>query len=449
MQSQKPNNITTAKSKLTKRGTIIMLLALMLTLPQMASAQLSGAPSFSPYTIYGLGDMAVGGSAFNRAMGGVGVAYRNFSNFNYLNPASLSAMSQHSAVFNFGGEGQNIYARSAKGSTSYNSFNIHDIGLAVPLARGIGIGFSMNPVSTIGYSTQIVDTTKSIANNVGNTIYSYTGDGGITQINASFGMHVVRGLSLGVTMHYWFGLLDRQFSAQVSPYFSNDSYRTVFTSQATRLSKVLYSVGAQYMIPVGKQKENFITIGATFQPRFTANTRYNNETITTDGKFVDTVNMSRTDSRIAIPSKIAAGVYYHSERFGVGMDYVRQDWSGAFDIPSDQNIGLRAQQEFKVGAQFTPDPHSMRNALKRWTYKVGARYGTSYLTKDGQLMHDIAITLGVDVPLIRSNPSKLGVGFELGSRGKTSYGQIRENYFKVFVALNFFASDWFVRYKYN
>lgn len=450
MHSPKPIKIESKSIYInTSRAIVMSLLLLFLLQPDRANAQLSGAPTFSPYTMYGLGDMAIGGSSFNRSMGGVGVAFREFSNFNYLNPASLSAMRPRTALFNFGGEGQNIYSRSANTSTSYNSFNIHDLGLAVPLAKGIALGFSMNPISSVGYATQIVDTTKSITDNIGRTVYDYSGDGGITQISASLGVRVFRGLSLGASLHYWFGTLDRRYTAQVSPYFTNDSYRTIMSFNTMRLSKVLYSFGIQYAIPMGKDKENFLSIGATFQPRFRANTINNTEVASTNGSSVDTISMGRTDRMMTIPMKIAAGVFFHSERFGVGFDYTRQDWDGTLSIPTDQRVTLGAQQDFKVGAQFTPSRYDVRSAMKRWTYKVGARYSTGYLLKDGYTMHDMAVTLGADIPLRKFNPSKVGVGVELGTRGTVTQGQIRENYFKVFVALSFFADDWFVRYKYN
>ncbi|MDE5944638.1 MAG: hypothetical protein K2G93_03520, partial [Rikenella sp.] len=89
-----------------------------------ARGQMSSLNAFSPYTMYGIGDMAVGGSAFNRAMGGVGIAGRDPHAFNYRNPASMSVLPRQSAIFNFAGEGKNIYAKDGNTSTSYNTFNI-------------------------------------------------------------------------------------------------------------------------------------------------------------------------------------------------------------------------------------------------------------------------------------------------------------------------------------
>ena len=41
--------------------------------------------SYSPYSMYGVGDMSKFGTAFNRSMGGVGIATRDRRNINILN----------------------------------------------------------------------------------------------------------------------------------------------------------------------------------------------------------------------------------------------------------------------------------------------------------------------------------------------------------------------------
>ena len=56
------------------------------------SAQTEGAHnSYSPYSIFGIGDLYTPGSAYNKSMGGVGIAMRNNQYINYLNPAAITA----------------------------------------------------------------------------------------------------------------------------------------------------------------------------------------------------------------------------------------------------------------------------------------------------------------------------------------------------------------------
>ena len=110
-------------------------------LPDALRAQESSINAFSPYSMYGIGEINTPGSLPARSMGGAGVARRSLSSINLLNPAAYSVALSKSVLFNFGLEGQNFYnsQRRPDGSmarTSYNTFNFHDIALQIPIAKG-------------------------------------------------------------------------------------------------------------------------------------------------------------------------------------------------------------------------------------------------------------------------------------------------------------------------
>ena len=67
------------------------LLAVLVSAGSAAHAQSGEYLSFTPYSIFGVGDLAQQGSAYNRSMGGVGVASRNVRYLNSLNPAAVTA----------------------------------------------------------------------------------------------------------------------------------------------------------------------------------------------------------------------------------------------------------------------------------------------------------------------------------------------------------------------
>ena len=61
-----------------------------------AKADDNGAYSgYAPYSIYGVGDLFNGGSAYNQTMGGVGIASRNNRFINSLNPAAVRGIHWH------------------------------------------------------------------------------------------------------------------------------------------------------------------------------------------------------------------------------------------------------------------------------------------------------------------------------------------------------------------
>ena len=151
-------------------------LAVWLALPVAAQAQSSSLNAFSPYTFYGLGDFSTQGPAYMRSMGGVGVGYRNSMKINYINPASYSLLGRKTFLFNVGIEGNNTYSKTAEAKTSHNSFNVRDIALAMPLGRGVGLGVSVTPLSSVGYRVQMEDTDPLLLANDKYVVYNYLGE---------------------------------------------------------------------------------------------------------------------------------------------------------------------------------------------------------------------------------------------------------------------------------
>ena len=80
-------------------------LIILLLLPFMASAQTSSINAYSPYSMYGIGELLTPGSAQMRSMGGVGIAVRNYGEINVLNPAAASIAPQKSFLFDVGFDG--------------------------------------------------------------------------------------------------------------------------------------------------------------------------------------------------------------------------------------------------------------------------------------------------------------------------------------------------------
>ena len=70
----------------------ILAVSLAMTLAGLSLHAQDGAyTGFTPYSIFGIGDIFTQGSAYNKGMGGVGIATRNKRYINYLNPASITA----------------------------------------------------------------------------------------------------------------------------------------------------------------------------------------------------------------------------------------------------------------------------------------------------------------------------------------------------------------------
>ena len=150
------------------------LVAVVAVLPTSSWAQTSSLNAYSPYSMYGPGEIHTPGSVQMRSMGGVGIGMRSASQINVLNPAAASVAPSKSFLFDVNVDGAH-YRNSqlkfdAQGNklltsrTAHNTANIHNIGLAFPLAKNVGLMFNVSPYSSVGY--RVVNTDEH-TNSVG------------------------------------------------------------------------------------------------------------------------------------------------------------------------------------------------------------------------------------------------------------------------------------------
>ena len=69
-------------------GLIVALVAVLL--PLVAEAQTSSINAYSPYSMYGPGELLTPGNVQMRSMGGIGIGVRNLNQVNTQNPAAAS-----------------------------------------------------------------------------------------------------------------------------------------------------------------------------------------------------------------------------------------------------------------------------------------------------------------------------------------------------------------------
>jgi hypothetical protein len=439
--------------------------ALLLILPASAFAQGSSLSAFSPYTFYGLGDFSVQGPAFLRSMGGIGVAYANGRRMNYLNPASYSAVNPRSVLFNVGGEMYNIYAKTADSKTSYNTFNVRDVSMQIPLAKRLGFGFSMTPLSDVGYRVKMTEMDPFMLANVGNIVYDYEGEGNTTQFKFGLGWSPFKRFSFGADVIYYHGVITRNFNTIISPMIEEKPQRSMLGTQRETYSQAGVTLGIQYDFILNDNRS--FTFGATFRPRVNLRPE-TTRTIVAKDVFIDTVDYKISRSDYYLPSTFTAGLYYQTRKVGMGLDYTFEKWKGINQSDLIDGIRYRNNNFIKVGMQFTPNAQDVRRYFNRCTYRVGFRYNSYYMNINDHNIDDKAITLGFGFP-IRQGLSCINVGFDFGQRGMTAsgiytvppsepggltsqraYQMVRERYFRVSVELTLFGEDyWFLKQKYQ
>lgn len=435
--------------------TVVLLLAVI---PLATYGQNSSLNTFSPYTFYGIGDFATQGPGYIRSMGGAGIGYRNSLKINYMNPASYSILRQKTFLFNVEMEGVNTYSKTSAAKTSHNSINVRDLSLAFPLARGVGIGFSMTPYSSVGYRIDMDETDPFFLANNMNVVYSYVGEGNVVQTKFGLGVQVTKRLSLGADLIYYHGRLTNFFNTTISSILSTETFNSVEGTARKQVSRMGYNFGLQYDILLNEKR--ILTFGATYQPEIDLRmntTRVVYSTNIGSGAIVDSVSKER----FYLPHMYTVGLSFQSIRFGMSVDYSSQLWSKTRNVDDVLNsIEFKNSQYFKVGLQYTPNPGDARHVLNRWSYRLGFRFNDYYMKINEHNIRDKAVTAGIGIPLRSAfmGTSAINVGVEFGWRGRTEDGMIgtrqfrmvREKYFKISVGLSLFGEDdWFKRFKYQ
>ncbi len=428
-----------------------------IALPCSLSAQTSSINAFSPYTMYGIGDLATQGALPTRSMGGVGIGMRSAGVVNMLNPAAMSARANQSFLFNFGLEGQNYYNSQViagqEKSTAYNTFNFHDIAFQIPVAKKLGFGFSLTPYSSVGYRIQADD----INGEYGWANYLYEGEGDITEVKFSFGYELFKNFSIGAAMQYYWGDIDRKYSVYPTNIVDNGAVLNTSGHDNYSVSKMKGQFGMQWS-PISTKKR-ILTIGATYdiggdlQPDL-------EKSITIGDIFGSVVSSEVTDLEMVLPQQVATGVYYQINKISVGFDYVYQNWgsgnSSKVSTKSGYEVAYQNTSTFKMGVEYTPDRYDIRSYFNRWTFRAGGRYGSFNQTFNGISLSEYAITAGVGVPIKFMGLSAIDVGVEYGVRGGGSVaeraGLVKQQHFKVALGFSLFAGaseGWFVRRKFD
>ena len=69
----------------------ILLLVVLSFFVLPLSAQNEAYNAYTPYSMFGIGEISKQGTSYNKTMGGVGLATRDKRNINILNPAAVTA----------------------------------------------------------------------------------------------------------------------------------------------------------------------------------------------------------------------------------------------------------------------------------------------------------------------------------------------------------------------
>ena len=430
----------------------ILLLSVFFIIGICAHAQDGTYGAYSPYSIYGIGDISREGTAFNKSMGGVGVATRNRRFINYLNPAAVTARDSLSFMADFGLIQNNKVFSQGNIKSAHNTFNIYDFVMSFPIYRSSAFMVGITPFSDVGYDFSSIEKDPEIIGNTGNISYDSYGTGSVYQLFAGAGVTLWKRLSLGAEFIYYFGNIDKVTNMD----YSNSSYRSVNSGSDLMVRATTGKFGLQYEQKIAG--DVYMTLGATYRLGAGMKGEVTNYRYANQSSVSDTLRYSSTplkDAGVRFADELGVGISVRGgEKWMAEFDYLRSDWTKSsfdstpgFAVEGDSKFSSTVSQSFRAGFEIVPNRNDIRYYFKKCTYRAGAYFDQSYYKLDGNNVNTMGITLGMTLPVFRLyNGLTLGVDF--GQKSSTRNNMIRERYAMFVVGFNI-HDLWFRKVQYQ
>ena len=432
----------------------LLLSAIMLTaaVPDL-KAQTYG--SYTPYSIFGVGDLALPGSAYNKSMGGVGIASRSHRFLNPMNPAAVTARDSLAFMADYSLLQDNKIFRQGDMRSASNTMNVSDCIISFPIWKSSAMMVGIMPYSDTGYGYGYLVEDPAIIGNTGNVSYTASGKGSLYQAFVGAGVTFWRRLSLGAEFIYHFGKVEKTFVET----FSDASYNGASNGHIIQLHAPAAKFGLQYEQPLGTKSS--LTLGATYKTaaRLSGNIesyRYSTGTAASDTLYYK----SGAPGDVSLASEQGVGICYrYADKFMAEFDYSRSDWrntgidtreglTGNVTSGTNRSVFRAALTEsYRIGFEYVPNRSDIRYYFKKIAYRAGAYWKNEYFTIDNNPVSAYGITIGATLPVFRMY-NGITVGIDFGQRGSIKNNMIRETYCNFSIGFNLF-DIWFVKNRYE
>ena len=455
-----------------RANSLFFLLTLILSV-LCASGQNSN--SGSPYSIFGPGDIRVRNLSQFEGMGSGGTAFNSPIQVSLSNPASYAAL--RITNYNFGLTGRFFKLEDKESALNKMSVNLNNFTLAFPVGNRFGMGFGLQPFTTVDYNILAEHREDSIIRDE-----RFEGLGGLNKLFISGAWapfkHVtdslaIKNLSLGLSGNFYFGNINKsQFIAFPDTF---DAYNV----RVTDLNR-LFGFGLEYGLQQkfsftsnrlksdsSRKKINhqiYLGLDHNLKANINANRSFAVERYTLgstgrteirDTAYFET-NELRGGNAMILPQRLSLGIsYLRNENLYLQADASYENWAEYKFV--DKVDTLKNSIGFSFGGYFQPmSLNKFKAGDSYWSivkYLFGIKYNSGNLKFKETDVSNLGITFGLSLPVRGAKSpierySTLNIGVELGQRGSFEQDLIRERY--VQVNLGFSLVDrWFVKRKYD
>ncbi|MBO4340287.1 MAG: hypothetical protein J5764_00190 [Bacteroidales bacterium] len=441
-------------------------IVLFCALSLQAAADGGTYSSYSPYSIFGIGDMILPGTALNHGMGGVGIALRNKKFINPLNPAAVTARDSLAFMADFSVRGENKYFGQGDIRSVNNVFNVSDGIISFPIWRSSAMMVGIMPLSGTGFGYKSTYTNPEVIGVTGPVSYAATGTGSVYQLFAGIGATFWKRLSIGAQFTYLFGNIEKSYYqtfTQTSLVGANTYYELQLTGFGGKF-------GLQYEQPLGSKAS--MCLGATYSLStpfrgYVEKYKLSTGTGSSDKEFyfIDTLAVAKPRVRTASEKGVGLALKFN-DRWMIEFDYTRSDWgvsnfdthdgfAGNLSVMSGKSwFTSTVAETYRLGFEIVPNKNDIRYYMLNCAYRAGVYFKKDYFLLDGSPIYGYGITVGMTFPVFRwHNGISIALefarrGFDFGRNSGVANNLIRESCFNFTVGINVF-DIWFQKPRYE
>ena len=418
-----------------------LLVSLLITTSAM-TAFAQGATN-SPYSQFGLGELAQQGGSQNRGMDGLGIALHQGNQVNTANPASYAYVDSLTMLFDMGLSASLTHFEENGVKKNARTGNFEYAVGSFRLMKNVGATFGVLPVTNVGYN---YSTSRYLADAQSTMATGYSGDGGLQKLFVGMGARVGN-LSAGFNVGYLWGGYNHSIVLA-----STTAVNSLSKKYQTDVSNYVLDFGLQYDLRLGKR--DVVTIGATYGFGHKLNADATCDIINSNSTIskADTTHLV-IDNAIELPHTFGAGLAYtRLNKLTIGVDGTMQRW-GDLKFPKEADGQyqlasgiLKDAYKFTLGTEWVPRYNS-RRLIDRIKYRIGASYTTPYYKIgyiDGPTQY--SVSAGFGIPIQNQINARSYVNISAQWVNQSVDGLLKENTFRINVGVTF-NERWFAKWK--
>ncbi|MFT4155724.1 OmpP1/FadL family transporter [Parafilimonas sp.] len=398
----------------------------------------------SPYSIFGVGDIETKDFGRYFGMGSTSIALRSGSDFNFSNPASLTALDpkimnfdfiMRGRISNFRTPGQDTVSSASK------DYAIRRISLAYKPEKRWAFAFGLRPYSTVNY---MLNTSSTLGDNTSELEKSVDGNGGIYQAFLSNGFALTKNLSVGLTTSVLFGSLETN-----TTYTSSSIGLDVTRNEYDALHALMFTGGLQYVSKINNHISQ--QIGFTISNAAKLTGQYSTEYVTSDSTISRGVDPAK---HITLPMQVGVGyALIFNDKLTASADYTYYNWS--HKKLSYSNAYIDKAFRFSSGVEYSFKTKAGLQSVEKYYLQAGFSCEQSYIRIQNSPLLDYSYSIGFGNRVTSGLGYRLSngwfgynLGLEFGRKGSLGSNQIREDYVQFIVGLSL-KGFWYNAAKYG